>query len=419
MGENEEMKRKKRAAVICVVMALFAVLLGACGGVKSQEELIAEMKEFSSPDASYSLYFDQKWKEEDLGLASAGINNWLCVSNDRGTEIAVVMQLPKSGAMQMASSMDEVKDLVESSYGVSSPAAVSEIPTVPGMTNLTAVSGTAEVDGSSAEVYIVYGETDYAYYAVMYGYSKIGEAQTAYIKASLSKFVETAPEEEDNSTVEITDTIRWFNASYAVLTELNGWDYGRFGGLAANDDSMAKVQGMLNDSWDVTDRASADETLDWILTEGHRLSFQEDMQTFEEVGIADVGPEERVPLILDNFYLDEDEAQMCADWYSWYEQYGADAVAGWDYCRAMNLLSFYYIAGYYTEQEALDKSMEIAAQMQPLFGSWDELMDSYLRGYEYWAEESSDERRGVYEDLKSRSDNPYVVDYNMTFEKTW
>ena len=85
----------------------------------------------------------------------------------------------------------------------------------------------------------------------------------------------------------------------------------------------------------------------------------------------------------------------------------------------MNLLGFYYLAGYYTEQEALDLSLELATQIQPLYASWDELIDSYLRGYEYWAEESSDERRAVYEDLKSRPDNPFAVDYNTVLEKTW
>ena len=46
-------------------------------------------------------------------------------------------------------------------------------------------------------------------------------------------------------------------------------------------------------------------------------------------------------------------------------------------------------------------------------------MESYLLGYEYWGQESSDERRGIYEDLKGRADNPYAVDYNLTLEKTW
>ena len=81
---------------------------------------------------------------------------------------------------------------------------------------------------------------------------------------------------------ELTDTIRWFNASYAVLTDLNGWDYNRFAGLAANDDVMAMEQKSLEEWWSVTDRATADSTLDWILTEGHRDTFAEDMAYLEE-----------------------------------------------------------------------------------------------------------------------------------------
>jgi len=187
----------------------------------------------------------------------------------------------------------------------------------------------------------------------------------------------------------------------------------------ANADSMELEQDALDDWWGVTDRASADETLDWILTEGHRADFADNMGYLQENGIQDVAAEARADFVMDYFYVDEDEAQAMADAYAYYEQYGPNAIDGWDYCRAMNLLSFYYLAGYYNEQEALDKSLEIAQTMQPLFASWDDLMDSYLRGYEYWAEESSDERRTVYEDLKTRDDNPYAVDYNMTLEKTW
>ena len=46
-------------------------------------------------------------------------------------------------------------------------------------------------------------------------------------------------------------------------------------------------------------------------------------------------------------------------------------------------------------------------------------MENYLVGYEYWAEESSDERRAIYEELNAASDNPYAVDFNLTLEKTW
>lgn len=218
-----------------------------------------------------------------------------------------------------------------------------------------------------------------------------------------------------------SDTVKWFNASYAILTKANNCDYNQFGGMAATEQNQKMVRDMLEESWDVTDRASADETLDWILTEGHRAGFAEDSDTLKEYGLADTkGRDERISLLMDSIDgLTSEDAGLYVDWYEMYEQYGVQAIDAWDYCRALNLMSFYYIAGYYTKEEALDKSLEIAKTLQPLYESWDELTDSYLRGYEYWAEESSDERREIYDSLKEKTDNPYAIDYHTTLEKTW
>lgn len=46
-------------------------------------------------------------------------------------------------------------------------------------------------------------------------------------------------------------------------------------------------------------------------------------------------------------------------------------------------------------------------------------MESYFAGYEYWSEESGDERRNIYENLKSSSDNPFLLDWNTALEKSW
>ena len=85
----------------------------------------------------------------------------------------------------------------------------------------------------------------------------------------------------------------------------------------------------------------------------------------------------------------------------------------------MYLLSAYYHAGYYTEQEALDKSLEVAQTIQSMYESWDDFMDSYLWGYDYWAEEESTERREIYNKLKAQSDSPFRFDFKMNLEKTW
>lgn len=230
---------------------------------------------------------------------------------------------------------------------------------------------------------------------------------------------EESPEAEEPEAEPLSDTVRWFNASYAVLTDLNNWDYTRFGGMELTDSNQSLIQQLLDQWWGVTDRTTADETLDWILEEGHRIEFVDTMAFLEETGIGDVEEDARTAWILDNFDVSDEEAQVYADCYGAYLERGENCIAGWDYCRALNLMGYYYEAGYYTEEEALDKSLEIAQIAQPLFRSWDDLIDSYMWGYEYWAEESSADRRAVYADLQTRDDNPYTVDYQTTLEKTW
>lgn len=228
-----------------------------------------------------------------------------------------------------------------------------------------------------------------------------------------------ADKDADSETGQETDTVQWFNASYAILTYANGQDYNMFGGAEPSMIMEAQYQAMLDSSWGVTDRASADENLDWILTEGHRTDFAEESKQLVEAGLEELEEEDYADFLMEAYDFSEEDAAYAASVYKMYKEYGETAIDGWDYCRAMSLLSFYYMAGYYTKEEALDKSLEIATTLQPMFHSWDELIDSYLRGYEYWAQEDSTERREIYEDLLAADDNPFRVDYNTTLEKTW
>lgn len=407
---------KKKLALCLAIVMMFLLPVG-CGKEKTPEDYLADMKEFSTPDGSASIYLDKNWETQD-----AGVDYWLCAGSGNGNDILFLMQFPKRGLNKSASSMDEMKASLKESYSISGETQ-AEAPEVSAMENVNAETAEFTLDGRNIGAYLVYGETDYAYYTLMFASLNMKDSVITAAKASCLKFAEQVPEEEDATTVEITDTVRWFNASYAVLTEVNGWDYNRFAGLAANEESKVMEQESLKEWWGVTDRASADENLDWILTEGHRTSFADEMDYLKQGGFFEMDDAGRTAFLEENFNITSEQVTFYAQYYpSVYEAYeknGANAVAAWDYCRAMNLLSFYYLAGYYTEAETLDKSLEIAQTMQPLFSSWDEMIESYMCGYEYWAEESSSERRAIYEDLKGRTDNPYAVDYNLTLEKTW
>ena len=408
----------KRAAATVLAAAMFLSLC-ACGEIgfapgtaAPSVELSAApaLKEFEAVDGSYTISMSEKWVQSEDSTAEM-----LTMSNVLGTEISIVFQIPKS-TTAAGTDIDMLRASMEGNYGVTTTDPVDGFE-MPGLDGVCAYRGKTTGLALNYEGCFVYGESDYAFYTVAFFTGSMDDEKIETFRAYCSTFKENAPEAENTTSVELSDTVRWINASYAILTEINGWDYNMFAGVPANDANRELEKLSLEEWWGVTDRQSAEDTLDWILTEGHRTQFAEDMAYLESVGLSEIDDKAAYLAILTD--SDEETAEKYVKWYGMYENHGAGAIDAWDYCRALNLLSFYYIAGYYTEQEALDGSLEIAKTLQSKFNSWDELADSYLRGYEYWAEESSDERREIYEDLKSRADDPYAVDYNTELTKTW
>lgn len=414
-----------RVAAIALAAAMF-VSLCACGEIgfvpgqgepsttpveltppQASFEPTPALKEFESADGSYAISMSEKWVESEDSNA-----DMLTVSNILGTEIAIMFRIKKDSVVS-GTGVDILRDSLEDSYGVDSTDPLDGFD-LPGLYNISACRGAVTAIGTGYEGCFVYGESDYAIYCASFFIRGMDDERIETFRTYCATFEESAPEVE---VPKLSDTLRWINASYAILTEANGWDYNIYAGLTPNDANREMMKVMLEEWWGVTDRQSAEDTLEWTLSEGHRTGFAEDMTHLESVGLSEIDDKAEYLAILTD--SDEETAEKYAEWYEWYENYGAGAIDAWDYCRALDLLSFYYIAGYYTEQEALDGSLEIAETLQPMFGSWDELVDSYLRGYEYWAEESSDERREIYEDLKSRADDPYAVDYHTELVKTW
>ena len=221
----------------------------------------------------------------------------------------------------------------------------------------------------------------------------------------------------------VTDTVKWFNTTYALLTTANQADVNLIGGYEKNAINQKLVQELLDEWWDVTDRATADETLEWILSEGHRKDFADEMVELKDSGILDLTREDLDAALAD---YDENDRAYILDMVDAYNANPEHPIDAWDYSRAMQLLGYYYIADYYTEQETLDKSLEVAKTLQGLYPSWDDMVQSYLDGYQYWngdnpddEESGSAQRRKIYEDLKASENNPYTLDWNLELTKTW
>ena len=76
-----------------------------------------------------------------------------------------------------------------------------------------------------------------------------------------------------NTDVTSSDTVQWFNNTYAVLTVLNQRDYRVYSGSRPGISDKIIAKALLENIWNVTDRESADEMLLWLLEEGHRVPF--------------------------------------------------------------------------------------------------------------------------------------------------
>lgn len=169
------------------------------------------------------------------------------------------------------------------------------------------------------------------------------------------------------------DVIRWFNATHGILTTINNKNMQIYSGIAHTNKFRRIERIGLLEYWDIKDRASMDETVNWLMDAGHRAEYQGE-------------PKE---------------------------------VAAWDYSRAMSVLSSCYLAGYIEREEALNRSLEIAKIIQSEYISWDAFMESYFKGFALWSQDSDEFRRKVYTTMKQKPNSPYSLPWNLELKKVW
>lgn len=224
-------------------------------------------------------------------------------------------------------------------------------------------------------------------------------------------------------SAEPTETVKWFNATYSPLTLMNEGDFNEIGSYVKTTENQAMMRKSLNEWWGVSDRKSADSTLQWLLKEGHRADFVKEMAQFKKDGRINLTATEWLNYTKHDQAYSTCLARMCKI----YKERGSHAIDAWDYCRAMSLLGMYYVAGYYSKEETLDKSLVIANMLRQNYHSWDDLMQGYNDGYQYWCgdditnpKSKSYARNQIFLQLKNNPDSLInTVAWNTPFQKTW
>lgn len=99
---------------------------------------------------------------------------------------------------------------------------------------------------------------------------------------------------------------------------------------------------------------------------------------------------------------------------------------GWDLCRATQLLGMMYLVKMIDRQELDQEFVRTGRVIQQRFSSWDEMAESYLKGYETWLTriEQPDaalyaaRRRNIFLQLKANPDGPYSVPWRTGLTST-
>lgn len=258
-------------------------------------------------------------------------------------------------------------------------------------------------------------------------------ADTAENKpVTMADMMKESKKEQEAEGEKLPETILWFNATYAPLTYSNGWDWRLLGGMEPTEENKETSKTLLEYSWSVKDRESALETTAKLLKDGHRKKCIDDTKQLEEWGILELGEKEFVEQLLTK-ELDDEPGRYAVAYLFHQEGIEPEYMAAWDLCRVNQLYADYYFCGYMSYEEAMDASLANSLNLQKLYGSWEEMVEAYLLGYQFWQGEPvtnaadygfdydspTEERRHYYEMLQEIEDGPYTLDWNMELTKSW
>lgn len=407
--------KKRKLLRNLIVSIFFAALLAGCGG--EAEEAV---NKYTAASGMFAVSLPGKWSESD----NMGLDTLLSLSRNDGAE-AIVLGLSKSQLSGIGSGVESLEDFYEYAdslflQGAAASTSLSDTSALPlsGFDKTLAKEGTmTQANGASGKVFMQCAESENAYYLIMLSATSKYDKLIASMRENIALEELSVPETEA-----LTDTLCWFNACYAVITSLNGGNLNYVAGYEPGDMIKELEQQLLERDWEITDQASLEESIDWLLTEGHNQSALDDLT---ELGVQGMDRDELIAAMEASGY-DEDEQVMVLAAYDAEAAYGGNAIAGWDLSRAMSLMGWGYLAGYYTYEEAMDKSLETAQMIQQTFDSWDDFWNSYFLGYSYWSGQDLEDtdsqayqRRQVYEMLKSDTSGVFRADWNTPLVKEW
>lgn len=182
-----------------------------------------------------------------------------------------------------------------------------------------------------------------------------------------------------SKTKEISPEKKSLLAYGAILSSRNAMDFSGLGfyekGVEVSKLYKADTISLLKESWEVSDRKTAIETLDWLVIDGHRKTWDSYLYNLQEGGTEKYDGYEKdkarydkcVKMLKEKFNINDDILKKVD-------------MGAWDYDRLVTVSRWCYIAGYITEEEAWNYCITAKKLAQASFSSWEEYYASCVFG---------------------------------------
>lgn len=196
----------------------------------------------------------------------------------------------------------------------------------------------------------------------------------------------------------LSPTLQWMNTAGSILLAWNKDNFRYMGGIffpgrehdIGLDESNKR---MLWNYWGIQNHEMAWAKMTALIHTGMRRQYDQDMQYLEgifagysEQQLIDAAKQDN-PNASEDSYLPK---MLMA-----YRRYGENALLGWDLGRAAYISQRCYVAGYLSMEEVLEIGVEAGKKAQAFFQNWEEMMESYLLGFQYWKEEDAGDPNSV------------------------
>lgn len=218
------------------------------------------------------------------------------------------------------------------------------------------------------------------------------------ILAGIASYIGKPREKRIESGNPLSPTLRWMNTAGSILLAANGGSFRNMGGLyyPGNENCPERVEQtrqMLREYWGIETHDQAMEEMRSLVDTGMRARYGRDMRLLEKK-YGGCSEEELIAQAQkQNPKADEDSylPRMLMS----YRKYGDNALLGWDMGRAAYIIQSCYFAGYVSMEEVLDIGVEAGKKAQAFFRNWEEMMESYLLGGQYWLHEDRSDPKSM------------------------